>query len=275
MSAGPASSDGLYRVVLGGLPLDVHRRAAAHQDELQREFDVLRTATTDSGFPHRLHRLIDELQDEYGSLNATPRAQLDAAMERGEESMDLHYEVPRGAGSAAQRLNEILDEADELCRQGELLLTLVTPHEAILYRHWYLGEFVRQMAGDSPQSWAEFTRAVATEAPSGSDGKPSEAGDAGVDALSGTAVVRPSGALDLQTSGDLREALQDARDLGAESVTLDLTGVEFLDSVGLSVILRAAHRLTEDGADLEVVVPTHLTAVFRITGADQLLSIRS
>ncbi len=49
-----------------------------------------------------------------------------------------------------------MDEADDYCRAGQHLLTLVTPPEALAFRRWYLGEFVRQIAGEQPRPWTDW-----------------------------------------------------------------------------------------------------------------------
>jgi hypothetical protein len=56
-------------------------------------------------------------------------------------------------------LGAILDEVDELCRQGQYLLTLATPPDLVAYRHWLLEEFTRQIAGQEPVAWADSPHA--------------------------------------------------------------------------------------------------------------------
>jgi hypothetical protein len=60
--------------------------------------------------------------------------------------------VPASAGSAATALGEMLDEADEFCRAGDLL-TLAAPDDSVEFRRWYLGEIVGQLAGRAPTPW--------------------------------------------------------------------------------------------------------------------------
>ena len=54
---------------------------------------------------------------------------------------------------AAAEFDALLDEADDYCRAGETLLTLATPAPALAFRRWFLGEFVRQAAGEPPRPW--------------------------------------------------------------------------------------------------------------------------
>ncbi len=53
---------------------------------------------------------------------------------------------------------------------------------------------------------------------------------------------------------DLRAALEEAVDAGGE-VVLDLGAVEFIDSVGLALIVALNRRVRRRGADLRLVAP--------------------
>jgi stage II sporulation protein AA (anti-sigma F factor antagonist) len=72
--------------------------------------------------------------------------------------------------------------------------------------------------------------------------------DQGRDAL----LVRASGEIDLASAGMLGEELGRAWDADASFIVLDLGGVDFIDSTGLQVLLRAAERSREDGNRLSV-----------------------
>ena len=62
-----------------------------------------------------------------------------------------------------------------------------------------------------------------------------------------------------------------------ESPTLlvvDLAGVEFLDSTGLGVIIKALTHQREVGSDLALISPTPRVAkVLSITGMDQVMTV--
>lgn len=149
-SAGPA----LFPVDILGLPLDVYQRASEHNDELLREFALIREDDSDH-VPTRLLALIEELHGRFGAFTEGPTSALQGALVRGDREIDLHYEVPAEAADAAMRLGALLDEADEFCRSGDLL-TLATLPEALGFRRWFLDEFVSQIAGRPPRSWAAF-----------------------------------------------------------------------------------------------------------------------
>ena len=143
---------GLVTVRILGMPLATMQRSAEHSDELLREFALIREDGSDH-VPSRLLDLIEELRTRFGGFSEGPRQAMYDAIERGEATIDLQYDVPAEAGAAARRLGDLLDEADEFCRSGELL-TMVTPPEDQAFRHWYLAEFERQIAGEPPRPWS-------------------------------------------------------------------------------------------------------------------------
>jgi len=65
--------------------------------------------------------------------------------------------------------------------------------------------------------------------------------------------VLARGELDLHTAGDVTDALAtaEAGDLGA--VVLDLSGITFIDSTGLRLIVAASVRSTRNGNHLSIV----------------------
>jgi hypothetical protein len=142
----------LHPVHLVGLPLDVMQRSAEHSDELLREFALIRGVSGDH-VPARLLALIEELRGRFGAFAAGPRQAMQDAMERGEATIDLRYEVPAEVGTAARRLSALLDEADEFCRAGDLL-TLATSSEVLAFRRWFLDQFQLQIEGRPPQAWS-------------------------------------------------------------------------------------------------------------------------
>jgi anti-anti-sigma factor len=272
----------LIEVKLIGLPVDRHQRAVAHQDALQREFDIIRTHLDAGAVPQRLAALMDELRTRFGGLTDQPNAELAAAVDRGDQFIDLRYHVPAAVGPALDRLMDIFDEADSFCRDGSALLTLATPAEAVTYRRWFLGQFVEQTAGRPPTPWAEFeTRepaASAGSAPSRSTvasavaSAESEVRRGGLPPGWSTStegdrvVIRPVGEVDLAVAEALRGAIHEGRSSAASVVTVDLTAVTFLDSMGLSVLIGAEQRLSDDGREFQVVVPELLRPLFELSG---------
>ena len=153
-----ATATDTVEVRLVGFPLNVYARARDHHEELMREFALLALrppGPDDPAVPHRLLDLVDELTTRYAGFAENAEVRRDEALERGEASIDLDYRVPRGVREPAINLGRLLDEADEFCRRGALL-TLATPPDAVLFRRWYLTEFVNQIDGNPPVPWPVY-----------------------------------------------------------------------------------------------------------------------
>lgn len=148
----------LVVVRLERLPVGLMREASEHQDELRREFSMMaqQSSADETNVPRRLLRLRDELEAHFAAFSAGPNAAVTAAIERGEESIDLEYRVPPEAKGACITLGALLDEADEFCRRGDHLLTLATPEGALALRHWFLAEFIAQIDGADPTPWDQW-----------------------------------------------------------------------------------------------------------------------
>ena len=152
--AGPA----LVPVRILGVPLDVYSRSSEHTDELLREFALIREDDTDH-VPARLLALIDELNIRFAEFTQEQSRQMQDALAGGEAELDLLYEVPAEATEGIVRLLALLDEADEFCRAGDLL-TLATPSEGVAFRRWFLEEFLFQIEGRPPRTWASLMKAA-------------------------------------------------------------------------------------------------------------------
>jgi hypothetical protein len=158
------SPSDLVTIRLIGVPLDLQVRSSEHQDGLRREFRMLvEEGRADSAsVPGRLVALAAELDRRFQAFSAAGRAEMEAAIARGEDSVDLTLEAPRAVGPAARDFGRMLKEADEYCSAGEHLLTLCTPPEVVVYRNWAIDELVHQAEGASPTPWPEY-RAAAGE----------------------------------------------------------------------------------------------------------------
>lgn len=89
---------------------------------------------------------------------------------------------------------------------------------------------------------------------------------------SGHRRLAPFGDLDLATAPRLRQDLVDATAQGPTLVVLDLRDVEFLDSVGISVIIGGYKRLTHGGSRLHLAGPrTIVRRVLGLTRVDSMI----
>lgn len=160
MSAGE-----LREVHLLSLPVQLWAASQEHVDELVREFTLMaaaaeRSGVADSAAPARLLGLVAELTGRFAGSADAQRARLFAAAAAGEESIDVVHLLPPAAGAASAQLGGALDAADAYCRTGQHLLTLATPDDLVLFRHWYLQQVVDQLAGEDPVPWPAYEHDV-------------------------------------------------------------------------------------------------------------------
>ena len=66
-------------------------------------------------------------------------------------------------------------------------------------------------------------------------------------------IVAVSGELDVASAGDLKETLAELRDSGCNNVVLDLRGLTFIDSSGLSLLLNTQRAARRAGATFAIV----------------------
>jgi anti-sigma B factor antagonist len=82
----------------------------------------------------------------------------------------------------------------------------------------------------------------------------------------GTVVVALEGSLDVATAPELRELLVHLIDEGRYRLVLEMSGVDFVDSIGLGVFVGVVHRLRPYDGSLVVAAPSAQTRkVFEIT----------
>ena len=95
-----------------------------------------------------------------------------------------------------------------------------------------------------------------------------------VDERDGASVIAVGGELDLGSSPKLRDAAVRQLLGGDRALILDLTGLEFLDSTGLGVIVGLLKRARTLGVDLRLVISrARVLAPFEVTGIAGLLPI--
>jgi len=87
-------------------------------------------------------------------------------------------------------------------------------------------------------------------------------------------IVVVEGEVDVYTAAVLREKLIDVIDADHADVIVDLTGVGFLDSTGLGVLVGALKKIRGFGGRLQLVIDQEkVMKVFRITALTQVFTI--
>lgn len=147
----PAPADPVD-VRIADIPLDLFVAFRHHFRELRREVRLLALAH-ESDYP-----LARDLSDLFAELErqlrqGTGSEEAEAALARGETTVDLDLVVPRAGTDQMSRFLDLLDLADDFCRQQRLLSLARTPEQRA-FQQWYLGQFASQAAGDPATPWA-------------------------------------------------------------------------------------------------------------------------
>lgn len=250
------------RVTLLQVPVALWQSASAHMEAVQREFDIVSADLGTDSVPHRLVQLVQDIDVRFGRFGESTTAELQAAALRGEDRIDLVFDVPADIAEATSALSDMMDMVDQFCREGEKLLTLAAPPEDVAFRKWLLGEFSRQIeAGLAPTAWPGLDSQSAVTGPL----------DQADPVPDSTHRIRFEGDLDIATAGSLRDEILSARSSEAATIVIDLSAIDFVDSVGLSLLVTAYQRMTEDGLRLQIVLPEQLRLLFDIAGLTDVL----
>ena len=90
----------------------------------------------------------------------------------------------------------------------------------------------------------------------------------------GRTVLRLTGDLDLETAPRLLSHAEPVLATDSGGLLIDLSGLKFIDSSGLSALIRITRRMTADGRPLQIIPPPPPVAkVFEITGLSQVLPL--
>ncbi len=94
--------------------------------------------------PPHLASLVSAVVDRFAEARLAVKRQALDAERRGQATTRLVLDLPASAAQAAEDYVRALDEVDAYCR-ARRLLTLETPPQHHLFRHWYIGELVTQL----------------------------------------------------------------------------------------------------------------------------------
>ena len=90
----------------------------------------------------------------------------------------------------------------------------------------------------------------------------------------GLTTLRLQGDVDAASAPALRTVLAEIVDEAAPKLRIDMAAVEFIDSVGISVLVAAYNRTMDRGLDFEVAtVPEGCLRVFEITRLTDVFTI--
>lgn len=89
-------------------------------------------------------------------------------------------------------------------------------------------------------------------------------------------IIAISGRLDTVTAPELEKELSDSAIDGAETVTLDMSELEYVSSTGLRVILVLHKNVSKFGGALKIInVNSMIMELFKMTGMSDYLDIQA
>ncbi|MFD6279200.1 STAS domain-containing protein [Streptomyces sp. NPDC060209] len=87
-------------------------------------------------------------------------------------------------------------------------------------------------------------------------------------------VLHLAGELDFSTAGELRRVVTALALTPGRRLVLDLEGLDFCDSSGITAFIVARNHAAAAGADIALAaVPGPILRVLRVTGLDQVFSV--
>jgi hypothetical protein len=137
--------DGWRMVVVPQAPVALSVRIDSHIDEVIRELQLIDSSPRSPSA--EMAQLIQDLISVPFARH-TARAQALDADDRDLDRVDVRLPMPREAAPMVRSLLEVMREADELCRDHQLLAVPATP-EMDRLREWYTHNMVTQLEDDA------------------------------------------------------------------------------------------------------------------------------
>lgn len=89
-----------------------------------------------------------------------------------------------------------------------------------------------------------------------------------------TRILAVSGELDLAAAASVEEELNAALETATQLIVVDLETLDFIDSTGLSVLVRAQQRAREAGLELGLINPgAQVERLLNLTGLSERLTL--
>lgn len=90
-------------------------------------------------------------------------------------------------------------------------------------------------------------------------------------AESGTVVIAVDGTLDLAAAPALRDVLHSAFHDGATNLLVDMSAVDFIDTVAIGVLVSGLKTARKNGGDLRISNPgSRVRTILKLAGLDRL-----
>jgi anti-anti-sigma factor len=89
----------------------------------------------------------------------------------------------------------------------------------------------------------------------------------------GVPVIQASGELDLATVSELRAAAHAATERAPQTLVFDFSGLRYMDSSGLGILVGAKKRLAGRGEVVVIASANAVTKALSLSGLDQIIHI--
>jgi len=84
------------------------------------------------------------------------------------------------------------------------------------------------------------------------------------------------GEIDIETSQELKVALNESLNQVETDVNLDCTDLNYIDSTGLGVIIGVLNRVKKNENEILIVnAKNNISKLFKITGLDRIIKVNS
>ena len=143
------------RVRLLNLPIELLFRNRRHLDDLLHELHIMQAGAVSGQVEPgpRLAALMSDLLDAYSPVRDVVWEQAERARAMGRRTVDVDLEVPVAVAGDAARMVELLERADRMCQDLELL-TLAAPPDVADLRRWISAQIVGQVdRGEEPEPY--------------------------------------------------------------------------------------------------------------------------
>lgn len=143
------------RVRLLNLPTELLLRNRRHLEDLLHELHIMRAGVVSGDLQPgpRLAAVMSGILDTYAPARDVVWEQAERARAAGHETVDIDVEVPVGLAADAARMVELLEQADRMCQDLQLL-TLAAPPEVADLRRWISAQILAQVdRGDEPEPY--------------------------------------------------------------------------------------------------------------------------
>jgi hypothetical protein len=138
-------------VCLLGVPVELHLLSRIRVAEVIYEFQIgrkgLRGAHAAAG--REVTTALDELLSDFADQREAARSQALAARSARQDRVNIAQWLPVEAAGASHRALQLMERADDLCREA-FLLDLVVSDDIAVLRRWWTGEVSEQLTTGRP-----------------------------------------------------------------------------------------------------------------------------